>query len=240
MTNGVPIMSGEHTCLSDRSSRAQNLYMYKNGGESSDAYGPGAGQYMKVLAPNHPIMQAFRSIHRARASKSSAMHMQRRMRTCRKAATPITATATPSSGLAMRPRPQPSWAYWTPTPSARASRSPMLAGNCQTAARRDARRVHFFVCEGGGGETRRCFNALSDLGRVIFVRAAKWAMGESLEPYRSVGIIDVTQVSPARIKVSWSATADKSYKLLGTANLKRPLGLLELGNNPDVFWSGCG
>jgi hypothetical protein len=94
-----------------------------------------------------------------------------------------------------------------------------LLSNGQQAT---VRLVHIFVCEGGSGDSRRCFNALSDLGRVIFVRAAKWAMGETLEPYKSLGIIDVTQTGPGMINLKWQASADKSYKILGTANLAGP------------------
>jgi hypothetical protein len=57
---------------------------------------------------------------------------------------------------------------------------------------------------------------------VIFVRAAKWAMGETLQPYKSLGKIDVSVVGSQKIKLSWQASADKSYKILGTANLGGP------------------
>ena len=43
-----------------------------------------------------------------------------------------------------------------------------------------------------GDSYRRVFNSLSDIGRVIFVRAAKWAMGETLTPYVPLGIIKVS------------------------------------------------
>jgi hypothetical protein len=83
-----------------------------------------------------------------------------------------------------------------------------------------ARLVHFFVNEGGSGNTRRAFNALTDIGRVIFIRTCKWAMGETLEPYKGLGIIDVSLVNPQRLKLSWQGTADKNYKILATDDLQ--------------------
>jgi hypothetical protein len=84
------------------------------------------------------------------------------------------------------------------------------------------RLVHYFVCDGGGNDARRCFNALSDLGRVIFVRAAKWAMGETLEPYKPLGIIDVTPAGQSKITLSWQGSADKNYKIVGTTDITGP------------------
>jgi hypothetical protein len=74
----------------------------------------------------------------------------------------------------------------------------------------------------GSNDSRRCFNALSDIGRIIFVRAAKWAMGETLAPYKSVGITDVTPVGQGTIKLSWQAAPDRSYKILATTDLTGP------------------
>ena len=81
------------------------------------------------------------------------------------------------------------------------------------------RKVHIFVNEGGSGDSRRVFNALSDIGRVIFLRACKWAMGETLTPYVPLGLIQTTLVSPNKIKLEWTGAATKNYKVLGTANL---------------------
>ncbi|MGC8990464.1 MAG: hypothetical protein ACP5MD_10105 [Verrucomicrobiia bacterium] len=81
---------------------------------------------------------------------------------------------------------------------------------------------HFFISEGGGNDSRRCFNALSDIGRVIFVRAAKWAMGEEPRPYVPLGIKDVSVVGQSRIKVTWQGSAEKNYKIVGTTDLFGP------------------
>jgi len=219
-TNGVPVMCGEHTTLSDRA-RQGSLFMYNNGSESGDAYGPAAGQYMKVLAPNHPVMQGI------------PLDAQGRVKIIRDAYAEENAHV-PLTGY-------PNWAYCYAVQNvANAAPATTVLGVLDTDTNKSCfavcdvggllsngelatvRLVHFFVCEGGGNESRRCFNALSDLGRVIFVRAAKWAMGETLQPYKSLGIIDVTQAGPLKIKLSWQASADKSYKILGTANLFGP------------------
>jgi hypothetical protein len=85
-----------------------------------------------------------------------------------------------------------------------------------------ARMVHFFVNEGGSGNTRRAFNALTDIGRVIFVRTCKWAMGETLAPYKGLGIIDVSLSGAQTMKLSWQASAEHNYKILATDDLLAP------------------
>ena len=47
-------------------------------------------------------------------------------------------------------------------------------------------------------------------------------MGETLQPYKSLKIKDVSVVGSQKIKLAWDASADKSYKILGTANLLGP------------------
>jgi hypothetical protein len=86
-----------------------------------------------------------------------------------------------------------------------------------------ARKVHLFVNENGSGGSRRVFLALTELGRVLFVRAAKWAMGEELEPYQPLGVIDVTPAGGQRIKVSWQGSARKNYRIVGSTDLMKPL-----------------
>jgi hypothetical protein len=76
-----------------------------------------------------------------------------------------------------------------------------------------------FVNEQGSGGSRRIFNALTDLGRIIFVRAAKWAMGETLEPYQGLGLIEVSLTGPKQIQLSWQGRADRNYKILGIRDL---------------------
>jgi hypothetical protein len=46
-----------------------------------------------------------------------------------------------------------------------------------------ARLVHFFVNDNGSGGTMRRFLALNQTGRLLFLRAAQWAMGDPLTPW---------------------------------------------------------
>ncbi len=224
---GVPIMSGEHTCLSDRTGREGNIYMYNNGGQSSDlvgpaAYGGDASQYMYVLQPDHPIM------------KGIPLDAQGRVKLIRDAY-PEESAHIPADG-------KQNYEYCYPVQFvANAAPATTVLGvvdnyrdrACFAVADTDkllsngemnqVRLVHYFVCEGGGNDSRRCFNALSDIGRVIFVRAAKWAMGETLEPYKSLGIIDVTAVGQSKIKLAWEASPDRNYKILGSTDLFGPV-----------------
>jgi len=225
-TNGIPVMNGEHVILGDRPNKAGSMYMYVNGGESNDAYGPGNGgsasQYIKITAAGkvHPIMQGI------------PLDSQDRVKIYRDAY-PEESAHIPATG-------NPNWEFDYPViPAANAAPATTVLGlldsdtnlSCFAVAEPGAgktlangelatiRMVHFFVCEGGGNDARRCFNALTDLGRVIFVRAAKWAMGETLQPYKSLGIIDVSMSGNQKIKLSWQGSASKNYKILATGNL---------------------
>lgn len=46
-----------------------------------------------------------------------------------------------------------------------------------------ARYVHMFINEQGSNGTRRRFNSLNETGRLLFVRAAQWAMGDPLSDW---------------------------------------------------------
>jgi len=46
-------------------------------------------------------------------------------------------------------------------------------------------------------------------------------MGETLAPYQPLGLIKVSLSGPQQIKLTWTGTATKNYKVLGTTN---PLG----------------
>jgi hypothetical protein len=78
------------------------------------------------------------------------------------------------------------------------------------------------VNEQGSGGPRRCFNALTDLGRVLFVRAAKWAMGETLQPYQGLGLIRVSKLDSQQFQLEWDATPNRLYKILGTRDIAGP------------------
>ena len=58
-TNGIPIICGEHAVLGDTAGAPgshSEIFLYGTKTDSSNK-GATAGQYMKVLLPNHPIMQ---------------------------------------------------------------------------------------------------------------------------------------------------------------------------------------
>ena len=55
---GIPLMMGEHVTLGDNAARQGSIFMYYNGGDSTDPNeSNGASKYMKVIAPDHPIMK---------------------------------------------------------------------------------------------------------------------------------------------------------------------------------------
>jgi hypothetical protein len=219
--NGIPIMIGEHVCLGDRVDRACVCYMYSHGTNSGNIVNPNGGQYMKVIVPNHPIMQGI------------PLDAQGRVKIMR--------DPYPEEGAHRPLNGKDNYEYsWPIIPAANAAPGTTVLGllegdtNQAVFAVNDVggllsngeankiRLVHFFVNEDGAGGARRAFNALTPLGRVLFVRAAKWAMGETLTPFQGVGIVDVTHAGSQRIRLSWQASATYNYKILGTTNLGGP------------------
>jgi hypothetical protein len=85
-----------------------------------------------------------------------------------------------------------------------------------------SRLVHMFVNEQGGNQSRRCFNALTAYGRILFVRSCQWAMGETLTPYQGLGIIDISLVSPSTIRLGWTGSSQSNYRIDGTPTLVNP------------------
>jgi len=83
-----------------------------------------------------------------------------------------------------------------------------------------ARMVHMFTNENGSGGSRRVFLALTEWGRLLFVRAAKWAMGEELEPYQPFRITDVTPEGGGHIGLSWQSSTNHNYQIVASADLK--------------------
>ena len=100
-----------------------------------------------------------------------------------------------------------------------------------------SRLVHFYVNEGGSNNSRRYFNALTAWGRIIFVRACKWAMGEELEPYQGLGIIDVSLVGPSQIKLAWTGLIDKNFRIDGTLDFQtwQPVADNIVGGTTDTI-----
>ena len=238
-TNDVPIMMGEHSCISDVVRTSHNsLYMYSGTG-SDDVKdtepAQGASQYMVVIAPNHPIMQGIPldaegrvKIFRDRYPEENA-HV-------------------PTGG-------KPNYEYaWTTINASQAASGTtvigLLGGNTNRACFATAdvgaqlastsndpdhpwqiafadnkahqRLVHWLVNDQGSGGSRRCFDSLTDIGRVIFIRTAKWAMGEGLAPYEPLNI-NVSALSNTSLKIQWTASVDKNYKILASADITTPL-----------------
>ena len=218
----APVMMGEHVCLGNNSARQGSIYMY-NGTSSNDPnQGTGATKYMKVVAPNHPIMQGipldsegrvkiFRDkypdedLHVPPGGKSNYEY-----RWCTQSLADVASCTTVLGVLAG-------------TTSTDDSNRVCFAvadvggtdANSQTVL---FRRVHLFLNEQGSGGPRRVFNALTIWGRILFVRACKWAMGETLTPFQGLGVIDVGQVGPSSIKLSWQGSIHSNYRIDGTTD----------------------
>jgi len=97
------------------------------------------------------------------------------------------------------------------------------------------RMVHFFVNEQGSSNARRCFNALSAWGRLLFVRACKWAMSENLAPHQGLGIIDIGLVSPNVIKLGWTGSIHNNYRIDGTTDFVNWVPIVDsITNNGDM------
>ena len=81
------------------------------------------------------------------------------------------------------------------------------------------RLVHWIVHAAGSGGTRRMFNALTDAGRLIFIRTVKWALGEQLQPAPSIKIKDITTTAAGATNIRWDGLATKNYKILATTDV---------------------
>lgn len=238
-TNGIPIIMGEHSCIGDRVLAGHSsLFMYQNGGNSGDQSGTTLGdvQYMKVVLPNHPIMQGI------------PLDAQGRVKIWRdplpeeNAHVPaggkpnyrwswLTMNLDPNLGTPTTPAPGTQVIGLMASDTNRAVFAVMDAGGTLAPTSTDpihpwvgrttapARLVHFFVNERGSSDSRRAFNNLTDMGKVIFIRTCKWAMGEALAPYQPLGIIRVSQSGAQQIKVAWQGSATSNYKILGIGNL---------------------
>lgn len=218
---GIPVMMGEHVCLGNNANRLGSLYMY-NGTNSSDpneSSSPPATKYMKVVAPDHPIM------------KGIPLDSQGRVKIFREPY-PEENAHIPTGG-------KKNYEYrWCTQAVADAAPGTTILGVLDTDETRScfavvdvggvlandqpatARLVHMFVNEQGSGGPRRVFLALTELGRVLFVRAAKWAMGEELEPYKSFRILDITPSGKGAIKLSWEGASRHNYRLQASDDLQ--------------------
>lgn len=231
-TNGIGVMIGDHTVLGNGGPGGRNnvgmTYMYTNGAASDAQNADASGQYMKVLLPNHPIMQGI------------PLDAQGRVKLFRDAYPEENAHIPVGGNLNVVASRYNVTIQWV-TNAAPGTQIIGVRDNNQERAcfavmdvggayadpnfwtgYASNRLVHLFINENGSGNARRAFTWLTDIGRVIFVRAAKWAMGETLTPYQHLGLIRVSQVGNQQIKLAWDGTATKNYKILGTQNLLGP------------------
>ncbi len=242
-TNGIPIIMGEHSCLGTNRGNASNerseIYLYANKSSGNNTATNSANIYMKVVNPSHPIMQGIpldalgrvkmyrdpypeELAHGPRAEGIGAGKLNYEVAWT----TVNTSTSIPAPGLDIIGRLDSS--------TNNVVFAVMEAGGTLASSVDDpghpwfgrttapSRLVQLFVNEGGNGNSRRGFNCLSDIGKVIFIRTCKWAMGETLTPYVPLGVIQTSMVSPNKIKLEWSGLATKNYKVLGTVNLSGP------------------
>jgi hypothetical protein len=182
----IPQMTGEFGLIGNAA--AGSLFMYA-GEAASNPEAAVAGKYMKVINPTHPIMQGI------------PLDAQGRVKMVRDA------YPEENAHLPLAGKPNHEF-YWVNSASTPAAGTVVLAvmdndtnRSCFAVADVGAvladsstngrRLVHLPFGEQSSSNSRRTFNALTDMGKVIFLRAAKWAMGENLTPYQSLGIVDV-------------------------------------------------
>lgn len=211
---GVPLMMGEHVTLGNRTDREGSIFMY-NGQDSNDpndSSSPPASRYMKVVAPDHPIMKGipmdadgrvkiFREPYPGEeAHVPTGGKKNFEYRWCTQAVADA-APATTVLGVLDGAEDRACFAV---------AETGGLLANGEAAS---ARMVQMFTNENGSGGSRRVFLALSPWGRLLFVRAARWAMGEEVEPYVPLVIRDVTADAAGKVSVSWEASTNANYQI---------------------------
>ncbi|MBI3849007.1 MAG: hypothetical protein HY298_01770 [Verrucomicrobia bacterium] len=227
-TNGIPMMVGEHVVLGNRADRPGSIHMYENGSQSSDrTQAQTTNKYMKVLAPNHPIMQGIPLDAQGRVKiwrdkyPEETKYIPVGGRDNYTFRWPLQLVANAAAGTTILGvlDEDPTLACFAVNDAGGLLATNINLGYAETNL---IRLVHMFVNEEGSNSARRDFNALTDLGRVIFVRAAKWAMGETLTPYVPLNI-NISALSNTSVQVQWTASADKNYKIVGSTDLTAPL-----------------
>ena len=229
-TNGIPMMVGEHVVLGNRNDRPGSIHMYNNGTQSSDlTQAQTTNKYMKVVAPNHPIMQGIPLDAQGRVKiwrdklpeEAKYIPIGGRDNYTFRWCLQLVTNAAPGTTILGVLDEDPSRACFAVNDIGGLLADNLTLGFAET---NQIRLVHMFVNEEGSNSPRRDFNSLTDIGRVIWLRAAKWAMGETLEPYQGLGLIDVSLVGPQLIQLSWQGHANRSYKIIGIADLQSAIG----------------
>ena len=215
---GVPLMMGEHVCLGNNAGRVGSVFMYNGTASTDPNEGTSATKYMKVIAPDHPIFAGI------------PLDAQSRIKIFREPY-PEEEKYVPTGG-------KRNFEYrWCTQVKADAAAGVTVLGvldgaedrsclavvdkggalaNGQTSS---ARMVHLFINENGSGGSRRVFLALTEAGQLIFVRAAKWAMGEELQRFKPIRITDVRPAGGQNLKLSWESSAKSNYRILASTDL---------------------
>jgi hypothetical protein len=213
----VPLMMGEHVTLGNRTDRLGSIFMYagSNSSDPNDTTSPPATKYMKVLNPEHPIL------------KGIPLDGQGRIKIFREAY-PAEEAKLPTGG-----KKNFEYRWCTQAVADKAAGTTVLgvldgaedracfavvedSGALAEGKTATARMVHMFTNENGSGGSRRVFLALTGLGRVLFVRAAQWAMGEEVPPYEALRITDITAAPERQVTLSWEGSAATSYRILAS------------------------
>ena len=215
----IPLMMGEHVTLGNRTDRPGSIFMYagQNSSDPNESSSPPASQYLKVVAPDHPILQG---IPRDAADRIKIFRDPY----------PLEEQHVPVGG-------KKNYEYrWCTQVVADKAPGTTILGVLDGAEERacfavaeqgaaladgrvaSARMVHLFTNENGSGGSRRAFLALTGWGRLLFVRAAQWALGEELEPYEALRITDVTPAEGRKVTLSWQGSASSSYRIEASAD----------------------
>ncbi|MBM3836942.1 MAG: hypothetical protein FJ398_03080 [Verrucomicrobia bacterium] len=217
---GIPVMMGEHVCLGNNSGRQGSIFMY-NGTASSDpneASTPPATKYMKVVAPDHPIMAGI------------PLDAQGRVKIFREPY-PEEESHVPTGG-----KRNFEYRWCTQVKADAAAGATVLGvldgaddrvclavvekgGTLANGEKASARLVHMFTNEQGSGGSRRVFMAVTEIGQVIFVRAAKWAMGEELPRYKALRIVEAKAAGLQGVKLTWESSAKQNYRIQASTDL---------------------
>ena len=216
----IPAMIGEHTVLADRAN-AGATFMYSGGSQSTDfneTTTPATSKYLKIINTNHPITQGIpvdadgrvKIFREAYPEEDSRIPPNgRRNYEYRYAAIPASNAAPATTVLGVLDGRE------TYSVFAVAEAGGQLANGTANSARL----VHLFTNEGGSGNARRVFLALTEMGQVLFVRAAKWAMGETLTPYTTFRITQANPAPPQGMTMAWESSSRHNYKIQASTNL---------------------
>ncbi|MCI0534854.1 MAG: hypothetical protein L0Z50_06475 [Verrucomicrobiales bacterium] len=216
----IPLMMGEHVTLGNNEARLGSIFMYNGTGSNdpNESSTQPATKYLKVIAPDHPIMAGI------------PLDAQGRVKIFREPY-PDEEGHVPTGG-----KRNFEYRWCTQTRADAAAGTTVLAvldgaedrtclavvdqgGMLANGQAATARMVHMFTNENGSGGSRRVFLALTDLAQIIFVRAAKWAMGDEVPRYNAIRITEVKPAGAQSIKLSWEASARHNYKIQASTDL---------------------